>query len=74
MDNADEGTKIRSMHKAIAAHRRSRVGQTLVEYALILAIISLVAVGVMVNLGQNVNALYSKITSTVSSAQAPNLH
>jgi len=74
MDNADEGTKIRSMQKAIALYRRSRLGQTLVEYALILAIISLVAVGVMVNLGQGVNALYSKITSTVSSAQNQGSH
>jgi Flp pilus assembly pilin Flp len=41
-----------------------------VEYALILAIISLVAVGVMINLGQKVGAVYSTITSVVSSAAA----
>jgi Flp pilus assembly pilin Flp len=58
------------MLKAPVLHRRSRLGQTLVEYALILAIISLVAVGVMINLGQKVGSVYSSITSVVASAQA----
>ncbi len=43
-------------------------GQTLVEYALILAIISLVIVGVIVNLGQQVKTIFSGINSQVSSA------
>ena len=43
-------------------------GQTLVEYALILAIISIVIVGVIVNLGQQVNKVYSTIDSQISSA------
>ncbi len=71
MENAGEEKMFRSMQKAMAPHRRrSRLGQTLVEYALILAIISLVAVGVMINLGQKVGAVYSTITSVVASAQA----
>jgi Flp pilus assembly pilin Flp len=70
MEYADEGMISRSMLKALALHRRSRLGQTLVEYALILAIISLVAVGVMINLGQKVGSVYSAITSDVASAQA----
>jgi Flp pilus assembly pilin Flp len=49
------------------AHRR---GQTLVEYALILAIISVVAIGVMISLGQQVKGVYSSITSVVASAAA----
>ena len=48
----------------------TRRGQTLVEYALILAIISVVAIGVMINLGQQVKGVYSSITSVVASAQA----
>jgi Flp pilus assembly pilin Flp len=47
-----------------------RRGQTLVEYALILAIISVVAVGVMKALGSSVKVVYSAITSNVASAQA----
>ncbi|MCE0522160.1 MAG: Flp family type IVb pilin [Methylacidiphilales bacterium] len=45
-------------------------GQTLVEYALILAIISVVAIGVMESLGQQVKGVYSSITSVVASAAA----
>jgi Flp pilus assembly pilin Flp len=48
----------------------NRKGQTLVEYALILAIISVVAIGVMISLGQQVKGVYSTITSVVASAQA----
>lgn len=51
-----------------AARFARREGQTLVEYALILAIISVVAIGAMVSLGQGVKGVYSSITSTISSA------
>jgi Flp pilus assembly pilin Flp len=43
-------------------------GQTLVEYALIISIISIVVVGVIVNLGQQVKTIFSTINSQVSSA------
>lgn len=43
-------------------------GQTLVEYALILAVISIVAVGVMITMGQQVKGVYSMIDSGVASA------
>ncbi len=68
MENVDEGMV--SVPRARVPHCGSRRGQTLVEYALILAIISIVAVGVMYNLGQQVGSVYSKITSVVASAQA----
>jgi Flp pilus assembly pilin Flp len=54
-----------------AVRFRQRVkcrGQTLVEYALILAIISIVIVGVIVNLGAQVTKVYSTINSQISSA------
>ena len=44
-------------------------GQTLVEYALILAVISIVAIGVMVSMGQQVKSVYSTINSTIASSQ-----
>ena len=43
-------------------------GQTLVEYALILAIVSVVAIGVLINLGSQVKGVYSMIDSQITSA------
>ncbi len=43
-------------------------GQTLVEYALILAFICIVAVGVMISMTKQVNSLYSNIGSSISTA------
>jgi Flp pilus assembly pilin Flp len=56
---------------AIRSQRRThRRGQTLVEYALILAIISVVVIGVIINLGKAITGVYSSIDSTIASAQA----
>ncbi len=56
---------------AVRFRRRVRCrGQTLVEYALILAIISIVIVGVIVNLGTQVKGVYSTINSQIASAPA----
>ncbi len=49
---------------------RGRRGQTLVEYALILAIISIVAIGVLITMGGQVKTIYSSIGSVMTSAQA----
>jgi Flp pilus assembly pilin Flp len=54
--------------KAWTRYPKLRRGQTLVEYALILAVISIVAIGVMINLGQQVKGLYTMIDSQVASA------
>jgi len=40
-------------------------GQTLVEYALILAVISIVAIGVLVNLQHSVTAIYTSINNNL---------
>jgi Flp pilus assembly pilin Flp len=45
-------------------------GQTLVEYALILAIISVVAIGVFSVLGQNIATIFSSINNLLDTAQA----
>ena len=70
MNNGDSGIFLNPMLKSCVGRRPHRRGQTLVEYALILAIISVVAIGVMINLGQQVKGVYSTITSVVASAQA----
>lgn len=43
-------------------------GQTLVEYALVLSIISIVIVGLVFNLGKEINTVYSGIDSQVARA------
>jgi Flp pilus assembly pilin Flp len=65
--------KVLKIHPTLASRRgqpTSRRGQTLVEYALILAIISVVAIGVLINLGNQTKGIYSTINSVVASAQA----
>jgi Flp pilus assembly pilin Flp len=47
---------------------RKRRGQTLVEYALILAFISVVAISVLLALGNRVKSVFSTITSQLSTA------
>jgi Flp pilus assembly pilin Flp len=46
--------------------RRTKGGQTLVEYALILAIISILAIAMMLQLTGNVRTIYSNIDSQVA--------
>jgi pilus assembly protein Flp/PilA len=45
-------------------------GQTLVEYALILAIISVVAIGVLITMGGQIKTIYSNVNTSIASAQA----
>ena len=47
---------------------KSRKGQTLVEYALILAFISVVAIGVLLSLGGEVKSIFTTITSQLAIA------
>jgi len=47
---------------------KSKKGQTLVEYALILAFISVVAISVLIALGNQVTKVFSTITSQLSYA------
>jgi Flp pilus assembly pilin Flp len=48
-----------------------RQGQTLVEYALILAVVSILALAVFSALGNRVVVVFSAITSLLDTAQAP---
>jgi pilus assembly protein Flp/PilA len=58
------------MNKGLSSGAQSRRGQTLVEYALILAIISVVAIGVLITMGGQVKGIYSNIDSSITSAAA----
>ena len=48
--------------------RRRRRGQTLVEYALILAFIALVAISVLSSLGQQIKGVFTTVTSKMATA------
>ncbi|HET9325044.1 MAG TPA: Flp family type IVb pilin [Gaiellaceae bacterium] len=49
----------------IATHRDREEGQALVEYALILALISVVAIGVLTTIGTNVTARLGDVAAAL---------
>lgn len=49
---------------------KGKKGQTLVEYALILAFISVVAISVLITLGNRVKGVFTTISSQLSQAQS----
>ncbi len=55
--------------KKLFRKAKNRKGQTLVEYALILAFISVVAITVLIELGNRVKAVFTTISSQLSAAQ-----
>ena len=58
--------------KVRTRYPKLRRGQTLVEYALILAVISIVAIGILINLGTQVKGIYSMvINSQIAQGTAP---
>ena len=54
--------------KTTRRHIKSKKGQTLVEYALILAFISVVAISVLIRLGDEVKTIFTTITSQLAYA------
>jgi Flp pilus assembly pilin Flp len=56
--------------KSALRRMKSKKGQTLVEYALILAFISVVAISVLIALGGKVTGVFSTITSQLSSVSS----
>ena len=48
--------------------RKNKKGQTLVEYALILAFVSVVAISVLIRLGNEVKLVFTTITSQLAVA------
>ena len=60
--------KVITSAKIALRRMKSKKGQTLVEYALILAFISVVAISVLIALGGQVKAVFSTITSQLQFA------
>ena len=64
--------KVITSAKVALRRMKSKKGQTLVEYALILAFISVVAISVLIALGGQVKQVYSTITSQLQTANGSN--
>lgn len=62
--------KVITRAKLALRRMKSKKGQTLVEYALILAFISVVAISVLITLGNQVKAVFTTISSQLSQAQS----
>ena len=60
--------KVITSAKVALRRLKSKKGQTLVEYALILAFISVVAIAVLIALGGQVKSVYSTISSQLTYA------
>ncbi len=54
------------MKRPLLFRKKSKRGQTLVEYALILAFIAVVAISVVQALGKQVTATFSRITTSLA--------
>ncbi len=54
--------------KIFCNQKKNRKGQTLVEYALILAFVSVVAISVLIRLGNEVRVVFTTITSQLAVA------
>jgi len=51
-------------------NRKRTKGQTLVEYALILAFVSVVAISVLIRLGTGIKSVFTTITSQLAVSQS----
>ena len=63
-------TAIEPFLAPIRARRSHRKGQTLVEYALILAIITIVMIAVMSLLGARIVVIFSAVVNLLDTAQS----
>jgi Flp pilus assembly pilin Flp len=57
-----------NLKKSSPLWNKNRKGQTLVEYALILAFISVVAISVLIRLGSEVKSIFTTINSQLAYA------
>jgi len=62
--------KVISSAKIALRRMKSKKGQTLVEYALILAFISVVAIAVLIGLGGQIKSVFTTITSQLAYASS----
>jgi pilus assembly protein Flp/PilA len=63
-----EGKSMRDFINEIAARRDSEDGQAMVEYGLILALVSVVAIGILATVGTDVKAVFQSIADSLGAA------
>jgi len=63
-------TKIYAAVVSRLTHLKSKKGQTLVEYGLILALVSIVVIAVLTLLGNQLKNIFSTITNTLGAASS----
>jgi len=56
--------------KTLIRRMKDKKGQTLVEYALILAFISVIAIAVLLTTGNKIKSVFTTINSQLSAAQS----
>lgn len=61
-------TKAYAMLMSRLTYLTSRRGQTLVEYGLILALVSIVVIAVLIALGDQIRNVFTRITGTLATA------
>jgi Flp pilus assembly pilin Flp len=54
--------------RAVKRHARNDEGQALVEYALVLTLVAVVALGSLTLLGENVNAILDVVQAAIAAA------
>ena len=62
--------KVLTNAKVTLRRMKSKKGQTLVEYALILAFISIVAVSVLIAMGNQIKGVFTTISSQIATANS----
>ncbi len=61
-------TKFYSKMISQLAHLKSKKGQTLVEYGLILALVAIVVIVVLSTLGTNISGVFQKVADTLATS------
>jgi pilus assembly protein Flp/PilA len=66
-----EGREVTRMRKYFRFIKRREEGQAMVEYALILALVSVVSVLALTAIGTNVNAIFGAVRDALASVPIP---
>lgn len=59
------------MYKTIKEFAKDESGATAIEYGLIAALVSVAAVTALTNVGQSLDGMFTKVSSTLDNAVAP---
>ncbi len=63
--------RVMRMYNSIKEFAKDESGATAIEYGLIAALVSVAAVTALTNVGQSLNTMFGKVSSTLDAAVAP---